>query len=111
MQRPSKYRQVNFAPSSFIDSTNLGMSLLMEIVIPAKSPEPPDALAAVGLLQDYLFYESISTASPMRIREAGAKFNQWVPRLTHDGIDLGTEKASEIHYCDGGKWRSFTSGD
>ena len=57
------------------------------------------------------WWESIHRASTTRMRQAAAEWDQRIPRVTHDGIELGSEKAAEIHYCDKTRWITFISAD
>lgn len=62
------------------------------------------------------FDRTIRTASPARIREAygryGADAGVKLPsKVTHDGIEDGSEKGSSILFCDNGGWRQFPGAD
>lgn len=62
------------------------------------------------------FDRTIRTASPARIREAygryGAESGQKLPaKVTHDGIEDGSEKGSSILFCDNGGWRQLPGAD
>jgi hypothetical protein len=62
------------------------------------------------------FDRTISSASPPRIREAhgryGAELYGKLPeRLTHDGIEDGSEKGSAIFFCDNGGWHQLPGAD
>jgi hypothetical protein len=58
----------------------------------------------------------LSVGSPARIREAHGRYGQEAgvtlpSKLTHDGIEDGTEKASLILYCHEGKWLRLVGAD
>jgi hypothetical protein len=62
------------------------------------------------------FDRSIRASSPARIREAHGRggdqlFGKLPERLTHDGIEDGTEKGSAIYFCDNGAWLQLPGAD
>jgi hypothetical protein len=63
------------------------------------------------MLQDYEFFMHLGTASPATLRAAARQFDLKLPPITHDGIDIGSEKGGSAHYCDGGNWIEIITSD
>jgi hypothetical protein len=62
------------------------------------------------------FDRSISSASPERILEAHGRYGvimgvKLPVKVTHDGIEDGTEKGSSILFCDNGRWLHLPGAD
>jgi hypothetical protein len=63
------------------------------------------------MLQDYEFSMHLGTALPAELRAAARRFDLEVPAITHDGIDIGSEKGGSARYCDRGTWIDIITGD
>lgn len=61
---------------------------------PARCPALRYSKRDVGMLQDYQFYMHLSTDSPSAVRAAAREFGTKIPPISHDVIDIGSEKAS-----------------
>jgi hypothetical protein len=62
------------------------------------------------------FDRSISSASPEYILEAGRRYalimgDKLPVKVTHDGIEDGSEKGSGILFCDNGRWLQLPGAD
>ena len=64
----------------------------------------------VNLLQDYVFAYSVHRITVPRMRAAAREFDAKL-RLTHDGIDFGSEKGTVAYYCHLGRWVEFITSD
>ena len=64
----------------------------------------------VHLLEDYVFAYSVHRITVPRMRVAAREFDAKL-RLTHDGINVGSEKGTVAHYCHQGKWVEFITSD
>ena len=77
----------------------------------SRCPALDFSLPDTAMLQGDEFSMHVGTASAQFVTDAGRAHDQKVPRLTHDAIDIGSEKASSAHYCDGRKWIQILTSD
>jgi len=65
----------------------------------------------VSMLQDYEFYMHLGADSPQQLVAAAKEFDLKIPSITHDALDIGSEKGGSAKYCDRGKWISVVTSD
>jgi hypothetical protein len=91
-------------------SVNLRSRLVVYWGGPAKCGQLGGWRDDIHLLEDYVFAYSVHRITVPRMRMAAREFDAKL-RLTHDGINFGSEKGTVAHYCHQGKWVEFITSD